>query len=179
MFTQGDDGRRYIAGPRMLQEELDLLAHNFFGRLRLALTLPQIGIDHIPQIVDVIQKNVADLVNLRVNITGNRNVDNKHRTVLAQVNHAFSVRLVQNERGRTGRADDDVSTLDVSKQILRLDGFAFEHRSKFKSALVGPIPDEHLRNPGACQVLGGQFAHLAGTEYQDGFPFQIIENLLG
>src|SRR5262249_7896656 len=102
--TQCHNCRRCVAGPGMFQKELDFLAHNLFGRLSLTLTLSQIGIDGIAKFVDVVKKNVTDLVDFWIDVSGNRDIDDENRTVLSQMDQSLPISLVQDEGRRTRRA---------------------------------------------------------------------------
>src|SRR5262249_18715859 len=109
--TQCHNCRRCVAGPGMFQKELDFLAHYFFGRLSFTLTLSQIGIDDIAEVVDVVKKNVTDLVDFWIDVSGNGDIDDENRTVLSQMDQSLPISFVQNEGWRARGADDDICAL--------------------------------------------------------------------
>src|SRR5207249_4737583 len=98
--------------------------------------------------------------------------------VLPQMDQSLPISLVQDEGRRTRRADDDIRTLNVPKQILCLDGLSLEYGGELNSPRIGSIPNQHFGHAGAGEMLGCQLAHLSSAKNQHGLPFEIIENLL-
>ena len=81
--------------------------------------------------------------------------------------------------GRARRGDDDVGAVAGVIQVLELDGLAVKPLRQSDRTIVGAIRDEDGGAAVGHQVAGGEFAHLAGADDEDGLPFQRPENLFG
>src|SRR5262245_51599194 len=144
MSSQGNDCWSQVHGLRRIDEGFNLLANDLFGKLGFTLALLQIRVHDIAQIVNVVQKDVVDLIDFRVHISRHRNVNDKHRTVPSKVNDAFAVRSIQDKVVRPCGADNDVCPLKLLEELLGSNRLTSKDVGEIQGPLIGPIPDEYV-----------------------------------
>ena len=148
-----------------------------FGVLGLLRALPQVGVDHFLQIVDVVEEDVVQIVDRRVDVARHGDIDQEHGLVAAGGDDALHLVFVQDVVRRAAGGDHDVHLRQHGDEAGVLDGRALEQLRHFDGALLGAVGDEDVRGAGAAQVPGRQFAHLAGADDHDGAVVERAENL--
>ena len=66
------------------------------------------GVDHFLQVVDVVEEDVVELVDRRLDVARHGDVDQEHRLVAARGDDALHLVLVQDVVRRAARGDQDI-----------------------------------------------------------------------
>ena len=175
--AQLHDGRR---GVHVLQPAAEL--HPFLVddplRLdRLPVALGPVHLDHAVQVIDVVEVDVAQVVDPRIQIPRHGDVDEEQGPVAALAHHRTHLLLAQDQVGRAGGADDDVHPLQFPEDLLQAHGPAVVAARQVDRPLQGAVGDNHLGHALADQVLGRQFGHLPGADEQHPLVRKVAENL--
>src|ERR1700694_1424812 len=81
MVLQADDRGNHVEGLQASVEFFDLAVDDRLSLFRFLLAIGDVRTDRLLQIVDVIDENAVELVHLRIDVAGYRNVDEEHGPV--------------------------------------------------------------------------------------------------
>ena len=132
-----------------------------------------------PQVVDVVEHHLVELADPRVEVAGNRDVEDQGQPVPPRALNA-DVLLERDDRLVGGRRADDQVGLDqrLVEPLERHGPAAPARRGRFR-ALGVAVGHQDLARVQPLQVLQGQLAHLARADHQHGLVGERVEDPLG
>jgi len=81
--------------------------------------------------------------------------------------------------GSPGGGENDVGLVQLIEQVVEADRLAVEFVRQPLRPLEGPVGNHQPAHAVVEEVLGRQFAHLAGADQHDGLVGEIVEDLAG
>src|SRR6266511_3640298 len=138
----------------------------------------RLGHDRL-EIVDVVEVAAVELVDPRVEIARNREIDEEERPPLPSGQCALDVLPRQDPAGRAGRGEEDVRARESRVQLLESKGGGAEAAGELLCTFGRTVRNEGDRRPSRDQVPNGQLSHLAGADNTDRATAQVAEDLFG
>ncbi len=162
--------------PRL--ERRHLLVDDPLGEVCFFHALLEIRRDDPAEIVDVVEVDVGEIGTRGIDVTRQGDVDEEQRVALAV--HGLHQQLLGDHELRSGsRRDHDVDLTHALEELVVGNRFAPEALGEFDGALVGAIRHKGALHAVAQQVLGGELAHLPGTQDKYRAALEILEDALG
>ena len=135
-----------------------------------------VALGHGVQVVDVQQVHAGDLGDLRIDITGNRHVDDQQGTAGAPRLEALDLGGIEDMvRGAAGGQDDVHVTHDLV-DCIEADGLAAERLRHLVGALERSRGEVDVPDPLLPQEAQGDLTHLAGANQQDVPAVEVAED---
>ena len=131
------------------------------------------------QIVDVVDEDAFDLVHRRIDVARDGDIDEEHGPVAAAVHELLAVLAAEDGVRRAGGTDDDVGFGGGVVELFERDDAAIEGLGKLAGAFQGAVGDENSSGALLDEMAGGEFAHFAGANEEDGAALQRSEDLAG
>ena len=131
------------------------------------------------QIVDVVDEDAFDLVHRRIDVARNGDIDEEHGAVAAAMHELLAVFSAEDGVRRAGGADDDVGFGGGFVELFEWNDAAVEGLSELTGAFERAVGDEDGSGTLLDEVAGGEFAHFAGADEEDGAALQRSEDLAG
>ena len=117
-LAQRRDGGHDLEAAQPVVHARELLLDDALGVLRLLLALVAVVLDHVLQVVDVVEVGVAHAVDLGVEVARHGDVDEEHGAVPAALEGALDDLPGDDVVRRRGGADDDVGDGEVLLEVL-------------------------------------------------------------
>ena len=108
LLLQADDGGGDLGHLEPRHHALHFFGDHLLGVLGLLHALAQVGVDHFLQVVDVVEEDVVELVDRRLDVARHRDIDQEHGPVAPRRDHALHLVLVQDVVRRAGGGDHDI-----------------------------------------------------------------------
>ena len=178
-FQHVHDGGLDGQGLEPLAKAFHLQADDVLGPGRFLATLGQIFLHDLLQVVDVVEVDVVQTVDVRVDVAGHGDIDKKHGLVPSGLEHGAHVPGFYDHMGGAGGADDDVHLVQAREEFLEGHGPPLEASGQFLGPGVGAVGHQNLRHAGIEQMDGGQLGHLAGPDQHGLLAGHLAENALG
>ncbi len=126
--------------------------------------LAQVVVGDGLEVVNVVEINIFEKIDLRLDVAGNGDINDKQRPVLARFEERREAGAVKNVMRGGGAADDDVGLGKFSGPIVEEDGASAEFGGEFDGALMGAVGDDDALDAAAEQGAGGFFTGVAGAD---------------
>src|SRR5207302_7162985 len=130
-------------------------------------------------VVDVVEVTALELVDRRVEIARNCEVDQEQRPAFAGRKNTLDVLTLENPPGRGGRGDDDVGGDELLADVVQRDRGAAEATGQLRRAIGAAVCDPRDFCAPRKQVARGQIADLSRADDEDLPAAQVAEHLLG
>ena len=173
------DGGDLIQGRQPPMERLHLLIDDLLPLVRLAFPPPQVLPRHVGEVVDVIEVDVVQVVDERVEVPGHAEVDEEHVALLALPQHLDRGIARHQRLLRLHGTDDHVRQPEIAAVVLETDGAGLETIRQFHRLLEGAVGDHQAVHAVLHQVAHQRFTHGAGADDHDGLFLQPVENAPG
>ncbi len=134
--------------------------------------------DDLGEGIDVVQVHVVELVDARVDVAGDGDVDEEEAPALAGLARALDQIVRDHVAGARRRRDDDVGLDQRPLQIAEGARLAADVAGERRGALGAAVDDEQARAR-ADEQLGGGLGHLAGADERRGVAVEIAEDVAG
>ncbi len=143
------------------------------------LTFGDVRGGHGLQVVDVVDEDAFHLVHRRIDIAGDGDIDEEHGAVAAAMHELLAVFAAEDGVRRAGGADDDVCFRGGLVELFERNDAAIEWLGKLARAFEGAVGDEDGSGSLLHKMAGGEFAHFAGADEEDGAALQGSEDFAG
>src|SRR5438270_3675095 len=120
-------------------EARNLVIDNGFCTLGFFAAIGYVRGNRVLEVVNIVDENSVQLVHLGINIARNRDIDEKHGTVLTAAEEHFTVLAAKDGVRRTGRGDDNVATITGVVKAAEFDRLAIEFLRQPYGAVVGTV----------------------------------------
>ena len=134
--------------------------------------------NHGLDIVDVVEVATVELVDRRVEIARDGEVDQEQRPALASWQDTLDLHALENPSGSARRRDDDVRGGELLFDLVETDRVTAEASRELGTSIGAPI-----RDPGNCraardEVSRGEIPDLAGPDDENVAIAKVTEHLL-
>ena len=178
-LPQGDDGRDEIQAADPGEERPHLILNDRLGPLELLLPLFHVRLQHGLEIIDIVEIDVVDRVDLRVDVAGHGDVDDEDRLVSSRPHRLPDLIDPQDVVGRGRGAEQDVDLREGGGDRIQRDRLSLEGGGQPLRILQGPAGNEDARDPVGHQMARGEFRHLPCAGEKGLAIAQVAEYLLG
>ena len=182
-LLQRDDGRSGVDGALALMEALDFGGDDRLGVNGLDAALFHVRGGDLLQVVDVVDEDAVELVQLRIDVARDGDIDEEHGPVAALVKEGLAVLGAEDGMRRAGGADDDVGAAGGVIEMLEFDDLGDNGAGKLlghaAGALGGAIADENFAGALLHKMARGNLAHFACADEKDGAALKRAEDFAG
>src|ERR1700722_3637546 len=164
-LLQSHDSRSGVDRPLALMEALDFRSDDGLGVNGLHVAFFHVRSRDLLQVIDVVDEDAVEVVQLRIDVARDSDVDEEHGPVAALVEEGLAMLGAEDRTRRTRGADDDVGAAGCVIEILELDDFRDNGAGKLlghaAGAFGGAIADENFSGALLHKVTRGYLAHFA------------------
>ena len=142
------------------------------------LALAKVIVGNGLQIIDVVEVNVLQKIDGRINVARHGDVNEQQRPVAAQFHQWLQLRPVKNIMRRGRAADDDVNAGKFRRPILEMNRPPVQFPGQGHGAVMRAVGDNDAVGAAAEQGARGFLARLTRADDHDRMLVQRTENLL-
>ena len=184
LLLERDDGGGGVAGLEALLVFVYFPADDGFGGGGFATAIGEVGGGDLLEVVDVVDEAAFDLVHARVDVAGDGDVNEKHRTVAASVEEVLAVSAVEDLLRGSCRGDNDIGAGGLGVEVVEGDRLgadcgAGELGGDLLRAGGRAVGDKDGRGTVVDEVASGELGHFASAYEKDGLAFERAEDFAG
>ena len=147
--------------------------------MRFLLTFLPMLINDLLKVIYVIDSNSRNRINLRVNITGDCDINKYQRTSMTFFHGKLSLPRRHNVMRRASRSNNNIHIRIMQQRFIKFHCLSVELCCHLLSLILMTVCNINFLYTASDKIFSSQFCHLARTEYKRCGLIKLTENLTG
>ena len=147
----------------------------YFGNLGPAVC--HVVIDDMIQAVNIVEKYVIDLVDARVDVPGQTQIDDEEKSIASHSHYLAEIGRAQQVGIGLDRADDNVNLGQNRPNVFKINHDTVKFSRHPLSTSARPVGDEQTTKLASGEVFCSELSRLTSTDQERSSLRKILKNL--